>query len=306
MQTAPELLRLSSSRKTWYFSLIMLFDGLQWGIWGRARTCRARIDRSFSFYGLSFAYTGRLSRVDHRGRVLEVLAPTVWLTVPDYHYRYGAIEGESWDQTYVTFGGEQAELWRRAGLLEVGDDGLRIVPTARPEWWRVQLDALLQDLAAGAARHDCAAHRVQGLLMHLFEERDLVVHGETSTRRRVRDWLASLANLERLSTDVEAEAARLGMSAATLRRTCVELCGAPPREVLAQHRATRAAILLRSTDLPIAAIARDLNYVDQAHLGRDFRRRFNVSPGLYRRSASLSASSHVDAPAVLRRTTSSG
>lgn len=285
---------------------MMLFRDLEWGIWGRARTCRARIDRAFPHFGISFAYDGRLLWVDDDGEERLLMAPVVWLTVPDHHYRYGALPGEHWDQTYVTFGGRHASRWREAGLLDVDATVVRVVPTAHPEWWRGELDALLRDLARGPERQEWAGHRLQGMLLRLASGEEAAASGEGASRRRVREWIAGLAELEDLDTDVAAEAARLGLSTAALRRLCTELTGAPPREVIAQHRLARVAVLLRSTDLPIAAIARQQGFVDQAHLGRAFRSRFGMPPARYRRVAALASRVVEPDRAVLRRTTSSG
>jgi AraC-like DNA-binding protein len=285
---------------------MLLFSDLEWGIWGRARTCRARIDQAFPHFGISFAYDGSLLWVDDDGVERLLMAPVVWLTIPDHHYRYGALAGEHWDQTYVAFGGRQADRWCEAALLDVGASALRVVPIAHPEWWRGEFDALLRDLARGPERQEWAGHRLQGMLLRLASGEAAAAPGEGVSRRRVREWIAGLAELEDLDTDVFTEAARLGLSTAALRRLCTERTGAPPREVIAQHRLARVAVLLRSTDLPIAAIARQQGFVDQAHLGRAFRSRFGMPPARYRRVGALSTLDVEPDLAVLRRTTSSG
>jgi AraC-like DNA-binding protein len=80
-----------------------------------------------------------------------------------------------------------------------------------------------------------------------------------------------------------AEAAR--MSPFTLNRTFREQYGLPPHEYLNLVRVKRGQDLLRRGDRPLAELALDLGFADQAHFTRIFKRHVGVPPGRYRGSS---------------------
>ena len=93
---------------------------------------------------------------------------------------------------------------------------------------------------------------------------------------------------ERLLDQVEAQvglaqlAEEAGMSAWHLNRMFRQRFGLPPHAYQLQLRLARARILLQG-DGPIAGIACELGFADQAHLSRLFKRSFGVTPAGYRR-----------------------
>src|SRR5258708_16494671 len=62
-----------------------------------------------------------------------------------------------------------------------------------------------------------------------------------------------------------------------------ELVGETPLEYLAQWRMTKAAQLLRDTDLSIGEVAERVGYQSEASFNRAFKRLERVTPGAYRR-----------------------
>ncbi|GGS43261.1 AraC family transcriptional regulator [Streptomyces cinerochromogenes] len=106
------------------------------------------------------------------------------------------------------------------------------------------------------------------------------VPGADAIARTVRDRLAdeltdppSLALL----------AADLGLSRYQLLRAFRTTMGIPPYAWLAQHRVTKARVLLE-TGLRPAEVAPLVGFADQAHLTRWFRRVLGVTPAAYRNS----------------------
>ncbi|MCM4081129.1 AraC family transcriptional regulator [Paractinoplanes hotanensis] len=75
-----------------------------------------------------------------------------------------------------------------------------------------------------------------------------------------------------------------GMSRATFTRRFTSAVGHPPASYLLAHRLRRAALLLRETDAPVAAIARRTGYLTEAALAHAFRREFGIAPGAFRRA----------------------
>jgi AraC family transcriptional regulator len=59
---------------------------------------------------------------------------------------------------------------------------------------------------------------------------------------------------------------------------------APPHAYVMRRRMERAQSLMLQTDLPLAQIAMDCGWADQAHLNKSFRRFVGQSPGAWRRA----------------------
>ncbi len=84
---------------------------------------------------------------------------------------------------------------------------------------------------------------------------------------------------------VDLLAAEVGVSRAGLARRFRELVGEPPMTFLTGWRLTLAADLLRSPDLTLAAVARQVGYASPFALSAAFKRVRGVSPSEYRVSA---------------------
>lgn len=78
------------------------------------------------------------------------------------------------------------------------------------------------------------------------------------------------------------EAAGLPRTAFTRRFTA--MVGQPPMRYLISWRLGRGARLLRETDAPLAAIARQVGYSTEFAFAGAFRREYGVSPGRFRRT----------------------
>lgn len=98
--------------------------------------------------------------------------------------------------------------------------------------------------------------------------------------RRAKEMIdAGLAGNVKLADIASACGLSVGYFARAFRRTC----GIAPHQWLMQRRVERAQHLLRTTALPIAAIAADCGFADQSHLARVFTRTTGMSPGVWRR-----------------------
>lgn len=70
-------------------------------------------------------------------------------------------------------------------------------------------------------------------------------------------------------------------------RTFRRYFGFPPSVFRSEQRFRRALLLLPDLTTPLATVALDAGYADQAHLTRDFKARTGASPGVFRRSLGL-------------------
>lgn len=91
------------------------------------------------------------------------------------------------------------------------------------------------------------------------------------------DVQEALHHLSRTATTVDAAARSGGVSVRTLQRKLTATLGKPPTFWLALARVRKAARQL-TTHKPLAAIAHDCGFADQAHLHREMRRWYGHTP----------------------------
>lgn len=98
---------------------------------------------------------------------------------------------------------------------------------------------------------------------------------------RVRD-LVERVERDRSLLRVEQLARAIGVDVRALQRVFRRLVGAPPKWVLQRYRLHEAAERLKAPHPPpLASIAAELGYADQAHFARDFRSVVGQSPGRF-------------------------
>ncbi|MDY0163554.1 helix-turn-helix domain-containing protein [Desulfobotulus sp.] len=113
---------------------------------------------------------------------------------------------------------------------------------------------------------------------------------------RVLLQMVSLANpAPRWIADYLAEVRGGGKKRATafsprsIRRQMVQFTGASPSYWKGLARARKAGYAIASSDIPLAHIAADHGFSDQAHLNREIRRWFGCTPNMLRVNRELSA-----------------
>jgi len=74
-----------------------------------------------------------------------------------------------------------------------------------------------------------------------------------------------------------------GVHPVHLIRSFQRFFGRTPGQYLRERRLEAAAVLLRTTDLPIVDVALRAGFADQSHFTRAFRGRLGVAPGAFRR-----------------------
>jgi len=126
---------------------------------------------------------------------------------------------------------------------------------------------------------------VQALRAWMDERPD----GEAGWPAALRDRRISAA-LERMHASPERNwtigslAAEIGMSRSSFAERFNRVIGEPPVTYLTRWRMLTAADWLQTSDLSIAAIAERTGYQSEAAFTKAFKRRFSLSPALFRRS----------------------
>ena len=113
---------------------------------------------------------------------------------------------------------------------------------------------------------------------HAADERGI---SEPAPVRRAREYLfANLADNVRLAE----LAAVAGVGTFRLLRAFRKVHGVPPHRYQLAQRIERAKRLIRDQAGPLAAIAFETGFADQAHLTRNFKRWAGVTPYAYARA----------------------
>jgi AraC-like DNA-binding protein len=86
---------------------------------------------------------------------------------------------------------------------------------------------------------------------------------------------------------VESLAAAVGLSRAAFARRFSALTGQPPLSYLTWWRMVLAGRLLRSSDVPLDAVAARVGYASEFAFAKAFKRHAGIAPGRYRRRAAL-------------------
>ena len=178
-------------------------------------------------------------------------------------------------------------------------DGLRAKET-------IELAGLTPDQPVYKARYkDIAAemkeemlyiveHREESpfhLIGHLYLFIDKFVRSATSTRvvkgNRLRDFYIKEAvsfieqNFQN-NISVEDVAASCGLNRSYFGKIFHETTGKSPQEFLISYRMTKAAELLKLTDLPVADVGNAVGYPNQLHFSRAFKNVYEISPKKWR------------------------
>lgn len=241
------------------------------------------IDKAFPDYvSLNYAHTGTVRYRCGEGEEQVFTRPVLWWTEPGPRFTYGNREKSGWNHYYVCFAGTRVAEWRKSGLL----------PPARPRGWRFPSEPeavrekfarMLEELGRG--RPERAAVVLQDVLLDLHEpEATAAPDARAETLRRLAERVKAKPADE---LDEAAEAKRLGLSPVHFRRLFAEHTGLPPHRFLVRARTAHAEVLLRTTELPLKAVAERCGFYDEYHFSRLYRRAYQVPPATYRRRVRL-------------------
>lgn len=164
---------------------------------------------------------------------------------------------------------------------------------AAPQWFVSPLMAATEQVACHAG------DRFSGFRFHpgaVFDESRLLnaVSGCPSDQVpalvaelvRVNPRMAEALDALARSSGIAQARRALGVSERSLERLVQAGTGCPPSFWRGLARARQAAAALAGAE-PLAAIAADCGYADQAHMTRAFRQWFGTSPGRFRASPQL-------------------
>lgn len=170
-------------------------------------------------------------------------------------------------------------------ILIQGEDGKAV------EW----LDSTLQAIACETASNRPGAEMMITYLSNILFIQAIRAYLASLKQQDDGGWLRALLDpqLSAVLTlihqspeknwTVDSLAKQVNLSRSTFAARFKELVGEAPLQYLTQWRMYCAARLLRSSDLPLIAIAEQVGYESEAAFSKAFKRQIRQSPGEYRK-----------------------
>ncbi|MCK6067731.1 MULTISPECIES: helix-turn-helix domain-containing protein [Microbacterium] len=239
----------------------------------------------------------RLPRLD-RVAPGDAVGAVSWFWVPQWDLPAGVVSRQpilAYPAANLVVQDGEARLWgatTRVGERVLQGRGWAVGALLRPAALAVLTDApsaLVDDSrrldepglvrAVGAAMPDVPA--ACAVMAAWVADRVGPVEGERELANDMVDLLSSDPAVVR----VEDAARRLRVSVRTVQRLAHRTVGLPPAAIIRRRRLQEAAARIREDPtVPLALVAADAGYADQAHLARDFRTVLGLTPSTYRRT----------------------
>ncbi|MCW8129915.1 MAG: helix-turn-helix transcriptional regulator [Planctomycetota bacterium] len=209
-----------------------------------------------------------------------VRAGSLMWVVPGVPHSYSASEGQTWDESWVVFGGRVAESFERHGMLAAER---AVVDTGAASEPADLFERMLQVFLAGGP---LAVPMAAALTYQLL----VVVHGlSTGFLRRGPSADAAVGEAVRL---IEREATRgigpkelaqsVHVGYSTLRRRFREQTGFSVKEYILRVQLRRAKDLLAGTRQSVDEVARACGFEDALYFSRVFRQKVGLPPTQFR------------------------
>jgi transcriptional regulator GlxA family with amidase domain len=184
---------------------------------------------------------------------------------------------------WITFNGSEPLRWMHEDLFEVRDN---LAVIEKPRLFQTQLTRLLEtvhrDPSQNSINLSCQA---MGLLSHFLRLKPLVP--TPASKHEGQNDLTNLAvefiwNFSHRFLGVPDVATKLGVNRRTLERQFKAATGRTVLEEIQFCRLSRAAVLLRETDIPISEIVRRSGFGSEKNIRVAFRKAFGQSLSAYR------------------------
>lgn len=209
-----------------------------------------------------------------------------FLIEPAHINTYCADREDPWEYAWIEFDGLKArEILESAGLSTEH-------PIFLPQ--SEQAGTLLKDelFHLASSKTQSSYH----LIGHLFLIMDALLSGSSSRRKTqngkrtqfyTNEAIAFISANYPFSITVEDMANRLNLDRSYFGKIFRENMGQSPQEFLIRYRLSKAAELLKTTDLSIKDISVQVGYPNQLHFSRTFKNVYGLSPRSYRQKTRI-------------------
>lgn len=225
-------------------------------------------ERALGCHAAVFLHQGRGQLLHGPDRVLHAIeAPALFWLFPGVLHGYRP--ATSWQQSWALFGGTATAALTQLGYLTPETPVRRYAdPRALQRAFAKLLRvAQTSEVQAAAALYDLIA--------------------TTAQTEPGNELVAQLRAIARRPLSIPQYAETLGVTVEELRAATRQASASTPQEVILTTRMNEAKALLAETDLPVAAVAREVGYDDPAYFSRLFSARVGQAPRTFRRIGSI-------------------
>ncbi len=206
--------------------------------------------------------------------------PCVLITYPGADFIFGCPPGSTWLHNTIAFKGPLVEELIRTKLLCL-DRHPPVYPVRDATAFYELFAQCCYHINQGERYHHRAAHALVGLFLQLYEEQEFTTPSG-GLAQRLNELTRAITSDPAAEWNFPAEAARLHISYAHLRRLFKQVTGISPQRYLQQCRLTQAGELLLSSSLPIKEVACAVGIEDLQYFTRIFRQHYQLPPGQFR------------------------
>jgi AraC-like DNA-binding protein len=216
-----------------------------------------------------------------------IRAVQAWLYLPGEWHRHRPTLSVGWTNHWIKFNGSLAHQWMQDRAFRLSGN---LVQLSDPRLFARQFRHLVESIDRAKGRNSLQfSWQAIGLLSHFLVDHETAENPRTartgdSMVDAVRNYVWSQSHNQISVLDV---ARHTGINRRTLERGFKAATGTTLFSEIQHCRISRAALLLRETDVPIKYILGRTGFTGYQQIRESFHRHFGVSPERYRASGLL-------------------
>lgn len=230
---------------------------------------------------LSFINRGQGEVETKQGRQ-PIRAAQAWLYLPGEWHRHRPTPAVGWSNQWIKFNGSLPHQWMRTGAFRLVGNGVRL---SAVRLFERQFRHLVESIDEADGRNSLTfSWQAIGILSHFLADQSPADQPRADRSGNavvdaVRGYVWSQSHNQISVTDV---ARHTGLNRRTLERCFKAATGGTLLNEIQQCRISRAALLLRETDVPIKYVIGRAGFTSYQQIRLAFQKYFAVSPEVYR------------------------